>query len=148
MKRRFFLKDCPLCNATDQWGPVCLKCGKSLCETSIKKLNSQREELVKKYMVCYKTLKKVEKSIKDGSYKRKDLPYDIVNILARLPSPKEIEPIDIICIANSISCSKLEYYYQVPTDFGKSLGEFTRQEILKGYDRNRLIELSRLKNVF
>ena len=142
------MKDCPFCNATDQWRPVCLKCGKSLCEISIKKLNSQREELIKKYKVCYKTLKWVEKSIKDGSYERKDLSDDIVNILGRLPSPEEIELIDIICIANSISCSKLEYYYQVVTDFGKSLGEFVRQEILKGYDSNRLIELSRLKNVF
>jgi len=142
------MEDCPLCNATEQWGPVCLKCGKSLCEASIKKLNSQREELVKKYMVCYKTLKRVEKSIKDGSYERKDLPDAVVNILGKLPSPKKTEPIDIICIADSISRSKLEYYYQVPTDFGKSLGEFARQEILKGYDSNRLIELSRLKNVF
>lgn len=142
------MEDCPLCNATDQWGPVCLKCGKSLCEASIKKLNSQREELVKKYLVCYKTLKRVEKSIKDGSYGRKGLPDDVVNILGKLPSPKKTEPIDIICIADSISRSKLEYYYQVPTDFGKSLGEFARQEILKGFDSNRLIELSRLKNVF
>lgn len=142
------MEDCPLCNATDQWGPVCLKCGKSLCEASIKKLNSQREELVKKYMVCYKTLKRVEKSIKDGSYERKGLPDAVVNILGKLPSPKKTEPIDIICIAVSISRSKLEYYYQVPTDFGRSLGEFARQEILKGYDSNRLKELSRLKNVF
>jgi len=142
------MEDCLFCNATDQWGPVCLKCGKSLCEASIKKLNSQREELVKKYKVCYKTLKRVEKSIKNGSCERKDLPNDIVTILGRLPSPEKIEPIDIICIADSISRSKLEYYYQVATDFGKSLGEFARQEILKGYDRNRLIELSRLKNVF
>lgn len=140
--------NCLFCNATDQRGPVCLKCGKSLCEASIKKLNSQREELVKKYMVCYETLKRVEKSIMDGSYERKNLPDVVVNILGELPNPKKIEPIDIICIADSISRFRLEYYYQVPTDFGKSLGDFVRQEILKGYDKDRLIELSGLRNVF
>jgi len=129
-------------------GPVCLKCGKSLCEASIKKLNLQREELVKKYIVCYKTLKRVEKSIKDGSCEQKNLSVADVDILGRLPNPKEIEPIDIICIADSISCSKLEYYYQVPTNFGKSLGEFVRQEILKGYDKDRLRKLSGLRNIF
>jgi len=143
------MEDCPFCNATDQRGPVCLRCGKSLCEAGIKKLNSQRDELVKKYKVCYKTLKRVEKSIKNGSYERNNLPDDVVTILRRLPSPEKIEPIDIICIADSISRSKLEYYYQVATDIGKSLGEFARQEILKGYDnRDRLIELSKLKNGF
>ena len=143
------MEDCPFCNATDQRGPVCLRCGKSLCEADIKKLNSQRDELFKKYIVCYKTLKRVEKSIKNGSYERNNLPDDVVTILRRLPSPEKIEPIDIICIADSISRSKLEYYYQIPTDIGKSLGEFARQEILKGYDnRDRLIELSKLKNGF
>jgi methionyl-tRNA synthetase len=60
------MEDCPFCNATDQRGPVCLRCGKSLCEADIKKLNSQRDKLIKKYKVCYKTLKMVEKSIKNG----------------------------------------------------------------------------------
>lgn len=140
--------NCLFCNAKDQWGPVCLSCGKSLCEGDIKKLNSQRDELIKKYMVCYETLKRVEKSIKDGSYERKNLPDVAVNILGELPNPKKIEPIDIIYIADSISCSKLEYYYQVPTDFGKSLGEFVRQEILKDYDKYRLRGLSGLRNIF
>jgi len=140
--------NCLFCNATEQWGPVCLKCGKSLCEASIKKLNLQREELVKKYIVCYETLKRVEKSIQDGSYERKNLPDVVVNILGKLPNPKKIEPIDIICIADSISRSILEYYYRVPTDFGKSLGDFVRQEILKGYDKDRLIGLSGLRKVF
>lgn len=144
------MENCLFCNATDQWGPVCLKCGKSLCEDSINKMNSQREELIKKYTVCYKTLKRVEKSIKDGSYERKKLSDADVDILEKLPNPKNIEPIDIICITDSISCSKLEYYYQVPTDSGESLGEFVRQEILKdyNYDINRLRELSGLRNVF
>ena len=142
------MENCLFCNATDQWGSVCLKCGKSLCEDSIKKMNSQREELIKKYMVCYETLKRVEKSIKDGSYERKKLSDTNVDILGKLPNPKKIEPIDIICIADSISRSKLEYYYQVPTDSGKSLGDFVRQEILKDYDRDRLRELSGLRNIF
>ena len=142
------MENCLFCNATDQWGSVCLKCGKSLCEDSIKKMNSQREELIKKYMVCYETLKRVEKSIKDGSYERKNIPDVVVNILGKLPNPKKIEPIDIICIADSISRSKLEYYYQVPTDSGKSLGDFVRQEILKDYDRDRLRALSGLRNIF
>jgi hypothetical protein len=124
-------------------------CGKSLCESDIKKLNSQRNELVKKYKVCYKTLKKVEKSIKKGLYKGINLPDDIVTVLGRLPSPEKIELVDIICIADSISRSKLEYYYQIPIDTGKSLGEFVRQEILIGYDnKDRLTELSKLKNIF
>ena len=105
--------------------------------------------MIKKYKVCYKTLKRVEKSIKNGSYERNNLPDDVVTILRRLPSPEKIEPIDTIFIADSISRSKLEYYYQVPTDIGKSLGEFARQEILKGYDnRDRLIELSKFENGF
>ena len=143
------MKDCPFCNAADQWGPICLMCGKSLCESDIIKLNSQRNELVKKYKVCYKTLKKVEKSIKKGLYKGINLPDDIVTVLGKLPSPEKIKPVDVICIADSISRSKLEYYYQVPIDTGKSLGEFARQEILKGcYNADRLIELSRLKYGF
>ena len=139
---------CPFCGAAAQRELVCLKCGKPLYEHEIKKLDSEREGLVSKYKICYNTLNRAERSIKNGTYEYKVPPEEIVKILGEVPSPEKIESVDIICIANSISCSKLEYYYPNKTDSGKSLGDFVRQEILKEYDHYQLGKLSKLRDIF
>lgn len=141
------MQDCPYCHAKDQWGPVCLNCGRSLCENDIAKMNLHKEGLIEKYTICYNTLKNVEKLIKNESYEKIPLPDTLpdISFLKKLPKPKEIDLIDIICVAESISCSKLEAYYKVPTATGESLGDFVRQDILKDFSNSRrLIQLSRL----
>jgi hypothetical protein len=141
------MQDCPYCHARDQWGPICLECGKSLCEDDIKKMNLGKVDLIEKYTICYNALKNAEKLIKNELYEKIPLPDTLpdISLLKRLPKPKEIDLIDIICVAESISCSKLEAYYKVPTDSGERLGDFIRQDILEDFsDSRRLIQLSRL----
>lgn len=142
------MNNCKFCDAPDQDGPVCLKCGKSLCQGDIMKLNIHKNELIENYRICYETLKGVEKSIQGGNYKDKNVPIHIVDLLDKLPKTHEIQPIDVICIGASISGRKLEKFYTVYLDSGLSLGDFVSNKILHGYDYHRLVKLSKLKDQF
>jgi hypothetical protein len=142
------MNNCKFCDAPNQDGPVCLNCGRSLCQGDIMKLNLHKEELIKNYNLCYETLKRVEKSIQKGTYKDKNIPVHIVDLLDKLPATNGIQPIDVLCIAASISGRKLEHFYTVYLDSGLSLGDFVSNKILHGYDYHRLVKLSKLKEVF
>jgi hypothetical protein len=112
------------------------------------KLNLHREKLIKNYTVCYETLKGIEKSIHEGTGKDKKTPPHILELLDKLPKPIEIQPIDIICIAVSITSRNLEHFYTVFLKSGLSLGDFAANKILQGFDARRLVKLSELKEVF
>jgi hypothetical protein len=142
------MNNCKFCDAPNQDGPVCLVCGRSLCQGDIMKLNLHKKELIENYKICFDTLKGVEQAIQKGSYKDKNIPAHIVDLLDKLPEANETQPIDIICIAASISGRKLEHFYTVYLDSGLSLGDFVSNKILHGYDHHRLVKLSKLKDLF
>lgn len=142
------MNNCKFCDAPDQDGPVCLVCGRSLCQGDIMRLNLHKDEMYENYKVCYDKLREVESSIHQGTYKDKNIPVHIVDLLGKMPAPGEIQPIDIVCIAASIKDRKMESFYTVYLESGLSLGDFVSNKILHGYEYHRLVKLSKLKDLF
>jgi hypothetical protein len=127
---------CPKCkgdNADDQ--QICGACGCDMLEEALAGVNKNAVVLKDHYALIYQWLKDLAEDPKKELRNNPNLerfvrgPHDL-EILEKLPAPDEIEPIDIICLADSISRGRLEQFYQLRISKGQLLGDYVREKIL------------------
>ncbi len=146
------MRDCFICGSEANYDLLCKRCGQFFCQEELSNLLSEENQKIlrEKYEIVYKALNDKYKELKNIQCETR-LPEGRVELIKRLPKPKNANVIDIICIADSISCSYLESFYQIVIENqGIVLGEYVRKEILcwPKQDLKKIANLSLYAKIF
>ena len=134
---------CPVCSHDEINKQLCVSCGCDIGKEALTKVNKNRVLLKGRYSLAYGRLQSLLRNPKAELENNPDLqrfvrsPSDL-EILKKLPSPEEIEPIDIICLADSISRGRLESFFQLQCPGHSCLGQYVREQILSPFGHESL----------
>ncbi len=132
------MRDCIICGSEDNYESLCHSCGQFLYQDELLHLHSDENKKMyrEKYEVVYKVLNDKYEELKNQQSETR-MPQSSIELIKRLPEPKNANIVDIICIAESISCSYLESFYQSYMDnIDMVLGDYVRKEILYWPEHN------------